>query len=74
LESIGLLTKVSSSEWAAPIFVVPKKDQTVRVITDFRGLNKSLKRKPYPTPQRIREISLCNNDRFEHGLLLHGIK
>jgi hypothetical protein len=38
LESLGLLTKVSSSEWAAPTFVIPKKNQTVRVITDFRGL------------------------------------
>ncbi len=33
LESIGLLTKVTSSEWAAPTFVIPKKNQTVRIIT-----------------------------------------
>jgi hypothetical protein len=51
LESIGLLTKVNSSEWAAPTFVIPKKNQTVRVITDFRGLNQCLRRKPYPMPQ-----------------------
>jgi hypothetical protein len=55
LESLGLLTKVSSSEWAAPTFVIPKKNQTVRVITDFRGFNKCLKRKPYPIP-RIPDI------------------
>jgi hypothetical protein len=52
LESIGILRKVSSSEWAAPTFVIPKKNQTVRVITDFRGLNKNLKRKPHPMPRR----------------------
>jgi hypothetical protein len=50
-KSNGLLSKVSSSEWAAPTFVIPKKNQTVRVITDFRGLNKCLKRKPYPMPR-----------------------
>jgi hypothetical protein len=48
---LGLLTKVTSSEWAAPTFVIPKKNQTVRVITDFRGLNKCLKRKPHPIPK-----------------------
>jgi len=51
LESIGILTKVASSEWAAPTFIIPKKNQTVRVITDFRGLNKCLKRNPYPMPK-----------------------
>jgi len=51
LESLGLLTKVTSSEWAAPTFIIPKKNNTVRVITDFRGLNKCLKRNPYPMPK-----------------------
>jgi len=50
-ESIGLLTKVTSSKWAAPTFIIPKKNQTVRVITDFRGLNQCLKRNPYPMPK-----------------------
>jgi hypothetical protein len=51
LESIGLLTKVTASEWAAPTFIIPKKNQTVRVITDFRGSNKCLKRNPFPMPK-----------------------
>jgi hypothetical protein len=51
LESIGLLIKVTSSEWATPTFVIPKKNQTVRIITDFRGLNQCLKPKPYPMPK-----------------------
>ncbi len=45
------LTKIKSSEWAAPSFIIPKKNQTVRVITDFQGLNKQLKRTPYPMPK-----------------------
>jgi hypothetical protein len=51
MESIGLLTKVTSSKWAAPTFIIPKKNQSVRVITDFRRLNKCLKRNPYPMPK-----------------------
>jgi hypothetical protein len=51
LENIGILTKVPSSEWAAPTFVIPKKNKTVRLITDFCGLNKCLKRSPYPMPK-----------------------
>jgi hypothetical protein len=32
LESIGLLTKVSSSEWAAPTFVIPKN---ITILANF---------------------------------------
>ncbi len=48
--SIGVLTKVNHSEWAAPAFIVPKKDGRVRFISDFRKLNKMIKRSPYPLP------------------------
>jgi len=51
LESLGILTKVPSAEWAAPTFIIPKKNNTVRIITNFRGLNKCLKQKPYPMPK-----------------------
>ena len=44
-----------SSEWAAPSFIIPKQDGTVRFINDFRELNKMLKRKPYKLP-RIQDI------------------
>jgi RNase H-like domain found in reverse transcriptase/Reverse transcriptase (RNA-dependent DNA polymerase)/Integrase zinc binding domain len=48
---IGVLKKVNRSEWAAPTFLVPKKDQSVRFINDFRELNKRIKRKPFPIPK-----------------------
>jgi hypothetical protein len=32
---IGVLKKVNRSEWAAPTFIIPKKDKTVRFITDL---------------------------------------
>ena len=50
LVKIGVLRKVNRSEWAAPTFIIPKKDATVRFISDFRELNKRIKRKPHPIP------------------------
>jgi len=47
---IGALKKVNRSEWAAPTFIIPKKDGSVRFISDFRELNKRILRKPYQFP------------------------
>ena len=51
LVKIGLLTQVYESEWAAPTYGIPKKDQTIRVVSDFCKLNTMIKRKPYPLPR-----------------------
>ena len=51
LESIGVLEKNHDSEWAAPTFVVPKKTGNVHIVTNFRQLNKVIKRKPFPLPK-----------------------
>ena len=59
---IGILSKVErGSEWVAPSFVIPKKDNTVRFLTDFRKLNTMLKRSPFPLPhiKDIRESIVC---------------
>ena len=48
---LGVLRKINHSEWAAPTFIIPKKDGTVRFISDFRELNKRIKRKPFPIPK-----------------------
>jgi len=50
LVKIGVLKKVNCSEWAAPTFIIPKKDGSVRFISDFQELNKRILRKPYPIP------------------------
>ena len=48
LVEIGLLTPVFESKWSSPSFMIPKKDKTVRFLTNFRSLNKKLVRKSYP--------------------------
>jgi hypothetical protein len=42
LVSIGVLKKQGPSEWAAGTFIIPKKDNTVRWITDFCRLNRNI--------------------------------
>ena len=51
LVSIGVLKRQSSLQWAAPTFIIPKKDMTVQTISDFRELNKRIVRQPYPIPK-----------------------
>jgi len=50
LIKISVPKKVNRSEWAAPTFVIPKKDGSARFISDFRELNKRMLRKPCPIP------------------------
>ena len=48
---LGVLEPCDDSEWGAPSFIIPKKNLTVRFLSDFRRLNASLKRKPFPIPK-----------------------
>ena len=55
LVKIGVLERAKRSEWIAGTFIVPKKDGRMWWITDFRGLNRSLKQRVYPL-RRINDI------------------
>ena len=66
--SVGVLKKINRSEWAAPTFLIPKKDKSVRFISDFRELNKRIKRKPYPIP-KIQDLML-KLEGFQYATLL----
>ena len=51
LVELGVLKRQPDSEWAVPTFIIPKKDKTVRFISDLREVNKRIVRKPYPIPK-----------------------
>jgi hypothetical protein len=55
LIKIKVLRKSNDSPWGAPTFIIPKKNRTVRFISDFRVLNTKLVRKPFPIP-KIQDI------------------
>ena len=61
-------THSSDSQWAAPSFCQTKKTGDIRVLTDFREVNKRLKRKLSPLP-RIME-SLQKLEKFESATAL----
>jgi hypothetical protein len=48
--------------------IIPKKDGTVRFISDFWELNKRIKRNPYPIPQ-IQDM-LLNLEGFQYATSL----
>lgn len=48
---LGVLERCGTSEWASPSFIIPKKNGTVRFLTDMRQVNKRIVRKPYPLPK-----------------------
>lgn len=65
---IGVLKRVNRSEWAAPAFIVPKKDGKIRFVSDFRELNKRIERHPYPVPN-IKDM-LLNLEGFQYATAL----
>eukprot|EP00804_Cyclotella_cryptica_P020334 CCRYP_014060-RA/>CCRYP_014060-RA protein AED:0.31 eAED:0.31 QI:0/-1/0/1/-1/1/1/0/510 len=62
---LGVLEFQTASEWASATFIKPKKDSTVRFISDFREVNKRLVRKQFPLPkistvlQELEELSFA---------------
>ena len=68
---IGVLRKCSNSVWATPTFIIPKKNGTVRFISDFRYLNKCLVRRPYPIPKIADVLQKLEGIKFATSLDLN---
>ena len=56
------------SEWATPTFLIPKKDNNVCFIPDFRELNACIKRKPFLIPKS--QDLLLNLEGFQYSTSL----
>jgi hypothetical protein len=68
LVALGVLNRCRDSEWEAPTYIIPKKNGTVKFISDFRRINEELNRKPYPIPkiaQMLQEL-----EKFAYGTSL----
>jgi hypothetical protein len=48
---LGVLEWQPASEWASPLFIIPKNNRTVRFLSNFGEVNKRLIRKPFPIPK-----------------------
>jgi hypothetical protein len=65
---LGVMEFQPASEWVSPSFIIPKTDQTVHMISDFREVNKRLVSRlgshfQYPiqhSSARLRRIHFCN--------------
>jgi RNase H-like domain found in reverse transcriptase/Integrase zinc binding domain/Reverse transcriptase (RNA-dependent DNA polymerase) len=71
LVEIGVLEVVDGAKagpWCAPSFIIPKKDGRVRFITDYRELNKRIRRKPWPMPHIMDLIQDVGSYRYVTAL------
>ena len=68
LIKLGVLKQINASEWAAPTFIISKKNATVWFISDFCQLNKCIKHKPFPIP-KIQDL-LLKLKGFQHATSL----
>ena len=46
----GFIRLVDTAEWVSPVVAAPKKDGKWRICVDFKPLNASTKKNPYPLP------------------------
>ena len=64
LLKIGVIENATRSEWIVGTFIVPKKDGCLCWMTDFRGLNKSVRCKVYPLCKISEIFQQCSGYKF----------
>ena len=65
LESEGIISKVDCSDWASPIVVVPKTDNSIRICCDFKvTINQSVDVEQYPLPTTEDLFSTLANRKY----------
>jgi hypothetical protein len=66
---LGALERQPASEWALPSFIIPKKDKTVRFLSDFWEVNKRLVRTPFLIP-KISMVRMQELEGFSYATAL----
>jgi hypothetical protein len=65
---IGVLRKITRSEWGSPTFIIPKKHGTVQFISNFQELSKRIKQKHFLLP-KIQDL-LLKLEGFQYAMPL----
>ncbi len=68
---LGVLEKQPASEWASPLFIIPKKNRTVLFLCNFWEVNKRLIRKLFPIPKLRMLLQELESFLFATALDLH---
>ena len=68
VENKALAEYSGDIEWTASIFGVSKKNDGVRIVTDFRRLNKAIKRNPWPIPTIQDKLHQCGGMTYAKSL------
>ncbi len=50
--AIGFIQLVEEATWLSPIVVVPNKNGKLKIYVDFKKLNVTMKKDPFPLPFR----------------------
>ena len=61
----------SSSPWSSPVVIVPKKDKSMRMCIDLRGVNKLTKKDVYPLPNLEDTLASLNRAMYFSSLDLN---
>lgn len=68
---IGVLERDTTSNYSSPSFIIPKKNGTVRFVSDFRKLNKIIIRRQYPIPNITDTLNKLEGFQFATSLDLN---
>lgn len=58
------IIRKSNSQYSSPGFPIPKKDGSVRIVVDYRALNRITKPIPYPFPDLRYQLYLLNGCKY----------
>ena len=71
LIKLGVLEQQPASEWASPSFIIPKQNRTVRFLSIFWEVNKTLIRKPFSIPKESTVLQELEKSTFATALDLN---